>query len=60
MKTIEFTRREISLLQSFLTHLESKHDWVQVRDTDLFKCEVLLYKEELDFDIINGISKKLY
>jgi hypothetical protein len=60
MKTIEFTRREISLLRSFLTHLESKHDWVQVRDTDLFKCEVLLYKKELDFDIINGISKKLY
>jgi hypothetical protein len=60
MKKIEFTPEELGMLQSVIICLEPECEWVRLRDTNLFKCEVLMEEKKLNFDTINSLSDKLF
>jgi hypothetical protein len=65
MRTIELTEEEEKILTTILTFLNNKtfynfEDFSNINPGDIIVCKVLLYREEIDFNIINNIVKKLY
>jgi hypothetical protein len=61
MEKIELTHEELDILQTIMSFINTHEAWYPSHNRDtLMKCEILLNKEELNFDLLKNVESKLY
>ncbi|MBX3165595.1 MAG: hypothetical protein KF900_14055 [Bacteroidetes bacterium] len=59
-KKIEFSGKELDVLQTIMTYLENKDDWRDNERNNLLEAHVLFHKTEIDFNVIKSIYNKVF